>query len=62
VMIRRSLPIAYFTDGQRVPEDIHPARADRLVLRATQLARQTTSSVDDETIASGFTTVAHANA
>jgi flagellar biosynthesis protein FlhF len=62
VMIRRSLPIAYFTDGQRVPEDIHPARADRLVLRATQLARQTPSSLDDRAIATGFTTVAHANA
>lgn len=37
--IRAQLPLAYVTDGQRVPEDIQPARADRLVLKAMQLAR-----------------------
>jgi flagellar biosynthesis protein FlhF len=62
VAIRRQLPIAYFCDGQRVPEDLYPARADRLVLRATQLARQSASPLDDEVIAKGFhSTVAHAN-
>lgn len=62
VSMRRSLPIAYYCDGQRVPEDIYAARADRLVLRATQLARQTTSTLEDEVIATGFhSTVAHAN-
>lgn len=62
VSMRRSLPIAYFCDGQRVPEDIHAARADRLVLRATQLARQSTSTLEDEVIATGFhSTVAQAN-
>lgn len=62
VSIRRMLPIAYYCDGQRVPEDLYPARADRLVLRATQLARQSNSTLDDEVIATGFhSTVAHAN-
>jgi flagellar biosynthesis protein FlhF len=62
VCIRRALPVAYYCDGQRVPEDLYPARSDRLVLRATQLARQSTSTLDDEVIATGFhSTVAHAN-
>ena len=30
-IIEKKLPIAYFSDGQRVPEDIHLARADKLV-------------------------------
>ncbi len=62
VAIRNALPVAYYTDGQRVPEDLHPARADRLVLRATQLARQMPAPVDDRLIAAGFTKVAHVNA
>jgi flagellar biosynthesis protein FlhF len=62
VAIRNALPVAYYTDGQRVPEDLHPARADRLVLRATQLARQMPAPVDDRLIAAGFTKVAHVHA
>ena len=30
-IIEKKLPIAYFSDGQRVPEDIHLARSDKLV-------------------------------
>lgn len=62
VAIRRNLPITYYTDGQRVPEDLHPAKAERLVLRATQLARQTPAALDDSFLASGFTTAVNANA
>ena len=36
VAVRRKLPLAYVCDGQRVPEDLHLARAHRLVLRAMQ--------------------------
>ncbi|HVT34690.1 MAG TPA: flagellar biosynthesis protein FlhF [Nevskiaceae bacterium] len=39
VVIRRQLPVAYTANGQRVPEDLALARADRLVLSAAQLAR-----------------------
>ncbi|HEX6832004.1 MAG TPA: flagellar biosynthesis protein FlhF [Rudaea sp.] len=35
--VRRKLPIAYVTDGQRVPEDLHRAEAPRLALRVTEL-------------------------
>jgi flagellar biosynthesis protein FlhF len=38
VLIRSGLPLAYVTDGQRVPEDLHPARAHTLIGRAAQLA------------------------
>lgn len=40
VAMRQNLPIAYTCDGQRVPEDLQPARAERLVIRASQMARQ----------------------
>jgi len=35
--IRRKLPIAYVTDGQRVPEDLQRAEPHRLALRTTEL-------------------------
>ena len=36
--IRQHLPLMFVTDGQRVPEDMHPARAQKLVQLAAQLA------------------------
>lgn len=36
-LIANRLPAAYVTDGQRVPEDLHPARAHTLVTRAAQM-------------------------
>lgn len=47
VVIRHRLPLAYVTDGQNVPEDIHCAEAHRLVLRMGELrrdARKTTET------------------
>jgi flagellar biosynthesis protein FlhF len=38
VLIRNRVPLAYATDGQRVPEDIHYARSRRLGLVARALA------------------------
>ncbi len=38
-LVRRRLPMAFTTDGQRVPEDIHVARPHSLVKRAVELAR-----------------------
>ncbi len=52
--IRHQLPIAYVTDGQRVPEDLQVARADQLVIRAQQLARATPMDIDEETMALHF--------
>jgi len=53
-VVQHHLPIAYCCDGQRVPEDIQAARADQLVLRATQLARTQPARVDDATLALQF--------
>lgn len=39
-IIRYQLPVAYVSDGQRVPEDMHPARAHSLVSRAVTLMQQ----------------------
>ncbi len=61
IVIRHELPIAYTTDGQKVPEDLQLARADRLVLKAMQLVRQCPSEVEDTTLAVKFAGVAHAN-
>lgn len=63
VTIRNNLRISYLANGQRVPEDLQPARADRLVLHATQLARQAATPVDESFLISGFSTTvqAHAN-
>lgn len=49
-VVRNSLPVAYVGDGQRVPEDLHPARAHALVSRAVALMQQTSgrSAGDDQ--------------
>jgi len=36
-VVRNHLPVAYISDGQKVPEDMHPARAHSLVSRAVTL-------------------------
>ena len=40
IAMRYKLPIAYISNGQKVPEDLHPARAHTLVSRAVALADQ----------------------
>lgn len=39
-LIRNRLPLAYTTDGQQVPEDLHIARAHPLVTRAAELMQE----------------------
>jgi flagellar biosynthesis protein FlhF len=62
VLIQHQLPLAYTTDGQRVPEDLQLARADRLVLRAMQLVRQSPAVMPDSTLAMQFSGMTHAHA
>jgi len=52
LLVRRRLPLDYTTDGQRVPEDIAPADARKLVCRAVQSSRGATP--DDRTLAERF--------
>lgn len=58
VVMRANLRVTYLCDGQRVPEDLHAARADRLVLHATQLARQSAATVDESLLIAGFSSAA----
>ncbi len=39
-VVRYQLPVAYLSDGQRVPEDMHPARAHTLVSRALSMMQE----------------------
>lgn len=38
--VHNRIPLAFFTDGQKVPEDIHLARANTLVSRAVSLGQE----------------------
>ena len=49
--IHGRLPLAFFTDGQKVPEDIHLARAHTLVSRAVTLGQQMGTEYNDEYLA-----------
>lgn len=40
VVVEDSLPVVYVADGQRIPDDIQPARAHNLVSRAVYTAEQ----------------------
>lgn len=47
-VIHHQLPISYFSDGQRVPEDIHTARADMLVQRSVAIMKENDRLLDGE--------------
>ncbi len=49
VVVEQRLPVAYLSDGQRVPEDIQPARPQTLVEHGTTLLRES-ESIDDDTM------------
>jgi flagellar biosynthesis protein FlhF len=49
VIIRHRLPVAYISDGQRVPEDLHPARVVDLVTRALSLSQKFRKAAAEET-------------
>ncbi|MEJ0087869.1 MAG: flagellar biosynthesis protein FlhF [Pseudomonadota bacterium] len=49
-LVRTKLPAAYVSDGQRVPEDLEPARAHSLVARAVDIAHRNNVTPDDETM------------
>lgn len=58
-LVRHKLPAAYFSDGQRVPEDLHPARAHVLVSRAVEIASRNGATADDEVMQRRITGAAH---
>jgi len=54
VAINHQLPISYICDGQMVPEDIHPARANNLVNRGVSMIQDTFDLPDEERVALTF--------
>ena len=48
------LPLAFVTDGQRVPEDIHVARASNLVSQAVEMSDASDGSPDEDYLAMAF--------
>jgi flagellar biosynthesis protein FlhF len=60
VLVRARLPIAYISDGQRVPEDLRPARTEELVATAVQLAQTNGAAADEDLLKRRFGEVAHA--
>ena len=54
--------MACFSDGQRVPEDLHAARPHTLVSRAVSIMQQVAASSRDEQISLAMSgMVAHAH-
>lgn len=45
VVIQHKLPVSYIADGQRVPEDLHPARANNLITRSVALMQRIPETV-----------------
>jgi flagellar biosynthesis protein FlhF len=58
-LVRTKLPAAYMSDGQRVPEDLAPARAHTLVARAVDIAHRNYATPDDETMQRRISGVEH---
>jgi flagellar biosynthesis protein FlhF len=50
-IVHSRLPLAFFTDGQKVPEDIHLARPSTLVSRAVDLGEQAQAEYNEEYLA-----------
>jgi flagellar biosynthesis protein FlhF len=53
-LIEAGLPLAFTTDGQRVPEELHLARAHTLVSQAIELAQEAGEVLDEAYLALAF--------
>jgi flagellar biosynthesis protein FlhF len=60
VLAMSRLPVAFASEGARIPEDLRPARAHQLVARAVELARGAQSSADDDLLARRYGRSVHA--
>ena len=60
VLIRARIPISYVSEGQRIPEDLRPARALELVSNAVRLAKASGAAADEDLLRRRFGKVAHA--
>jgi flagellar biosynthesis protein FlhF len=53
------LPVSYVSEGQRIPEDLAPARAHQLVARSVLLTRESGAASGEEMLVRRFGGVAH---
>ena len=60
ILIRARVPISYVSEGQRIPEDLRPARALELVSTAVRLAKTSGAAADEDLLRRRFGKVAHA--
>ncbi len=58
-LIQARLPVAYTSEGQRVPEDLRPARALELVSAAVRLAKDSGAAADEDLLRRRFGKTAH---
>jgi flagellar biosynthesis protein FlhF len=58
-IVTAGLPVSYVCDGPRIPEDLAPARAQVLVSRAAQLARDSSAVACEDLLARRFGGIAH---
>ena len=58
-LVKHQLPISYVSDGQRIPEDLNPARAHQLVSRAVQLTRIAGATAGEDLLTRRFGGLAH---
>lgn len=59
-LIKARIPVSYVSEGQRVPEDLRPARALELVSSAVRLAKATGAAADEDLLRRRFGKIAHA--
>lgn len=61
VLLNFNLPVAYYCDGQKVPDNLHIATAHSLINRSVLIARKTNQPLAKEAIEKAFTGL-HSNA
>jgi flagellar biosynthesis protein FlhF len=59
VLVRARMPVSYMSEGQRVPEDLRPARALELVSAAVRLAKVRGAAADEDLLRRRFGKNAH---
>jgi flagellar biosynthesis protein FlhF len=60
-LIRARLPVSYVSEGQRVPEDLRPARSLELVSAAVRLAKASGATADEDLLRRRFGKTANAS-
>ncbi len=60
-LVRARLPVSYVSEGQRVPEDLAPARALELITQAVRLAKASGAAADEDLLRRRFGRLSHAN-